>query len=124
MTIAVGLSQSTRQPYLNQRIGQVLDFATRLHHASMPVVLPAGGHAVYLDIDPFFLEGERQKEDYPGVGLCIELIRRYGSRGCERGPFAFEWDEKTPQQRQSILNLVRFLLPRNGYGPEHIDYTV
>lgn len=124
MTIAVGLSQATRQPYLNQRIGQVLDFAARLHRAGLPVVLPAGGHAVYLDMDHFFPEGERQKEDYPGVGLCIELIRQYGIRGCELGPFAFEWDQKTPQQRQSILNLVRFALPRNGYGPEHIDYAV
>jgi tryptophanase len=124
MTIAVGLSQAVRQPYLDQRIGQVRDFAAQLHQAGLPVVLPAGGHAIYLDMDRFFAAGEMPREDFPGVGLCIELIRRYGIRGCELGPFAFEWDRKSPQQRQSILNLVRFALPRNGYGKEHIDYAV
>ena len=124
MTIAIGLSQVLSPSYLTQRIGQVQDFAAQLHQAGLPVVLPAGGHAVYLDMDHFFTNEAMQKGDFPGVGLCIELIRRYGIRGCELGPFAFEWDQKTPQQRLSILNLVRFALPRNGYGQEHIDYAV
>ena len=124
MTVAIGLSQVLSSSYLTQRIGQVQDFAAQLHRAGLPVVLPAGGHAVYLDMDHFFSDGEMEKADFPGVGLCIELIRRYGIRGCELGPFAFEWDQKTPQQRQSILNLVRFALPRNGYSQEHIDYAV
>lgn len=124
MTIAVGLSQVLKPLYLTQRVRQVQNFAAQLHQAGLPVVLPVGGHAVYLDMDHFFTGQEMQKADFPGVGLCIELIRRYGIRGCELGPFAFAWDQKTPQQRQSILNLVRFALPRNGYGQEHIDYAV
>lgn len=124
MTIAVGLSQALRQAYLDHRIGQVRDFAAKLADAGLPVVLPSGGHAVYLDMDRFFAHGVMEKDDFPGVGLCIELIRRYGIRGCELGPFAFEWDRKTPQQRQGILNLVRFALPRNGYDQEHLDYAV
>jgi len=65
-----------------------------------------------------------QKADFPGVDLCIEPIRRYSIRGRELGPFAFERDQKPSQQGQGILNLVRFALPRNGYGQEHIDYAV
>jgi len=124
MTIAVGLAQALRQPYLDQRINQTLELAARLAQADLPVVLPAGGHAVYLDMDHFFHDSSRPREEFPGVGLCVELIRRYGIRGVELGPFAFEWDKKTPEQRRDILNLVRFALPRNGYGEQHIDYTV
>jgi len=43
---------------------------------------------------------------------------------CELGPFAFEWDTKTPEQRDNILNLVRFAIPRNVYDSSHINYAV
>jgi len=68
----------------------------------VPVVLPPGGHAVYLDMNRFFAGLEDSEgndimklEDFGGVGLTIELIRRYGIRACELGPFAFEWDQKS-----------------------------
>ena len=63
-------------------------------------------------------------EDFGGVGLTIELIKHYGIRGCELGPFAFEWDQRNEEQRKGILNLVRFAIPRNAYSRSDIDYTV
>jgi tryptophanase len=63
-------------------------------------------------------------DDFRGIGLIMELIRRYGIRASEVGPFACEWDQKSEEQRQGILNLVRFAIPRNLYGKEHIDYAV
>jgi tryptophanase len=63
-------------------------------------------------------------EDFGGVGLTIELVKHYGIRAAELGPFAFEWDNKTLEQRKGILNLVRFALPRNAYDSSHIDYAV
>jgi tryptophanase len=63
-------------------------------------------------------------DDFRGIGLIVELIRRYGIRCSEVGPFSFEWDQKTEEQRRGILNLLRFAIPRNLYGKEHIDYAV
>jgi len=109
MALAVGLYEVVKEPYLADRIRQVRDFARRLANNGVPVVLPAGGHAVYINVEKFF-EGE--------------LLRHYGIRACELGPFAFEWDRKTPEQRKSILNLVRFAVPRNTYGLSHFNYAV
>jgi tryptophanase len=72
-----------------------------------------------------FFEGiDMDIGDFGGVGFTIELIRQYGVRGCELGPFAFEWDQKSPEQRKGILNVVRFAIPRNAYQTSHIDYAV
>jgi tryptophanase len=75
-------------------------------------------------MDKFFEGIDSKTEDFKGVGFTIELLRHYGIRAAELGPFAFEFDKKTPEQRQGILNLVRFAVPRNVYGPSHINYAV
>jgi len=124
MTIAAGLYEIVKLPYLTERIRQVQEFARKLTENGLPVVLPAGGHAVYINMDKFFKGTEMKVDDFGGVGFCIELLRYYGIRACELGPFAFEWDKKTPEQRKSILNLVRFAVPRNTYGHSHINYAV
>jgi tryptophanase len=124
MALAAGLYEVVKEPYLNERKTQVREFAGKLAKNGIPVVLPAGGHAVYLNMDKF-LEGTDMKiDDFGGVGFTIELLKNYGIRAVELGPFAFEWDKKTSEQRKGILNLVRFAMPRNVYSTSHIDYTV
>jgi len=124
MALAVGLYEIVKLPYLTERIRQIREFARKLTENGVPVVLPAGGHAVYINMDKFFKGTEMKVDDFGGVGFSIELLRHYGIRACELGPFAFEWDKKTPEQRKSILNLVRFAVPRNTYGHSHINYAV
>ncbi|GAH45441.1 unnamed protein product [marine sediment metagenome] len=124
MALAVGLYEVVKEPYLAERIRQVREFARKLTENGVPVVLPAGGHAVYINMDKFFKGTDMKVDDFGGVGFSIELLRHYGIRACELGPFAFEWDKKTPEQRKSILNLVRFAVPRNTYGPSHINYAI
>ncbi|MFW9929196.1 MAG: tryptophanase, partial [Candidatus Thorarchaeota archaeon] len=124
MALAAGLYEIVKESYLYNRIMQVRDFAIKLAKENIPVLLPPGGHAIYLDINKF-LEGTGMKtKDFGGVGITIELIKYYGIRACELGAFAFEWDKKTDEQRKGIVNLVRFAIPRNSYSPQHIDYTV
>jgi tryptophanase len=124
MALAVGLQEVLRESYLNERIRLVREFAKKLALNGVPVVLPAGGHAVYINMDKFF-EGTNMKlQDFRGVGFTIELVRHYGIRGAELGPFAFEWDNKNEKEREGILNLVRFAVPRNVYDSSHIDYAV
>jgi len=124
MALAVGLYEVVKEPYLAERIRQVREFARKLAKNGVPVVLPAGGHAVYINVEAFFKGTAMEIDDFGGVGFTIELLRHYGIRACELGPFAFEWDKKTPEQRKGILNFVRFAVPRNVYDTSHIDYAV
>lgn len=124
MALAAGLYEVVKEPYLLNRIRQVRYFAKELAKNDIPVILPPGGHAVFLNMDKFFEGIDMKIEDFGGVGFTIELVRHYGIRACELGPFAFEWDKKTPEQRKGILNLVRFAVPRNKYDKSHIDYAV
>jgi len=124
MALTVGLYEVVKEPYLAERIRQVREFARKLAQNGIPVVLPAGGHAVYINVEEFFKGIDMEIDDFGGVGFTIELLKHYGIRACELGPFAFEWDKKTPEQRDNILNLVRFAIPRNVYDSSHIDYAV
>ena len=124
MALAAGLYEVVEETYLNERKTQVREFARKLAQNGIPVILPAGGHAVYLNMDKFFEGTDMKIDDFGGVGFTIELLRYYGIRACELGPFAFEWDKKTLEQRKGILNYVRFAVPRNVYGASHIDYAV
>ncbi len=109
---------------LRRRIFLVREFARKLAENAVPVILPAGGHAIYLNMDKFFERIDMKIDDFGGIGFTIELLKHFGIRACELGPFAFEWDKKTPEQRKSILNLVRFAIPWNAYNTSHIDYAV
>ena len=124
MALTAGLFEIVKESYLHNRILQVRDFARKLAKSGVPIILPAGGHAVYIETDKF-LEGTNLKiDDFGGVGITIELIKHYGIRACELGAFAFEWDKKSVEQQKSIINLVRFAIPRNVYSLQHINYTV
>jgi len=124
MAIAVGLYEIVKEPYLNERICQVKEFARKLAQNGVPVILPAGGHAIYINMEKFFQDTDMKLDDFGGVGFTIELLRHYGIRAAEVGPFAFEWDKKSPDQRKGILNLVRFAVPRNVYSDSHINYAI
>jgi len=124
MALAVGLYEGTEEAYLENRIHQTRYFATELAKRNIPIILPPGGHAVYIDMNRFFHGSDMNIDDFGGVGFTIELIRQYGIRACELGPFAFEWDLKTPEQREGILNVVRLAIPRNAYENSQIDYAV
>lgn len=126
MALAAGLYQVVRPEYLDARMLQTRKLALDFARAGVKgVVLPPGGHAVYLNMTEFFKETPGIRiDDFAGVGFEIELTRLFGIRCCELGPFAFEWDQKDDEQRKGILNLVRFAIPRNMYSEDHMSYTV
>eukprot|EP00124_Ichthyophonus_hoferi_P000053 Ihof_evm6s2 gene=Ihof_evmTU6s2 len=124
LACSVGLYEVVKTSYLRRRINQVREFSEQLAKANIPVILPAGGHAIYLNMSKFFEGTNESLMDFKGVGFCIEMLRLYGIRACELGPFAFEYDQKGEEERKSVLNLVRFAVPRNAFTTEHINYTV
>ena len=125
LACAVGLNFVLTETYLKGRIEQIRYFGYELAKRNIPVFLPPGGHAIYLETDKFFNNRKDYSPgDFLGVGLCIELIRMYGIRPCELGPFGFEWDNKNEEDRKGINDQVRFAVPRNALSKDHIDYTV
>ncbi|KAI0146842.1 pyridoxal phosphate-dependent transferase [Xylariaceae sp. FL1272] len=124
MTTTIGLYEVTKEPYLRNRINQVRMFAQTLLANGIAVLSPPGGHAVYLDMDDFFYGCGRSPGDFPAVGFTLELLKDYGIRAAEAGPFGWEWDKKPPELQATIPNLVRFAVPRHVLSDQHINYTV
>ena len=106
MALAVGLYESCNFEYLDERVRQVNYLAEGIYDAGVKgVVLPAGGHAVYINMDEFF-DGKRGHESFAGEGFSLELIRRYGIRVSELGDYSMEYDLKTPEQQAEVANVV------------------
>ncbi|KAK4173660.1 putative Tryptophanase [Triangularia setosa] len=124
MAASAGLYQVTDKAYLCNRITQVQTFAQKLQANGIAVISPPGGHAVYLDMEHFFFGCNRKLEEFASVGFTLELIKKYGIRAAEAGPFGWAYDLKSPEERARIPNLVRFAVSRHVYSGEHIDYTV
>lgn len=123
MALACGLYECGRIEYLQERVGQCEYLAQGFYKAGIPVVLPAGGHGVYLNMDKFF-DYKRGHDTFAGQGFSIELIRRYGIRVSELGDYSMEYDLKTPEQQKEVCNVVRFAVNRSQLSKEHLDYII
>ena len=107
--------------YLHYRIRSTGYLAAALDAAGVPVMKPAGGHAVYLDARA--LLPHIPPLQYPGQSLAIALYREGGIRGCEIGTVMFG---RHPDGSESpaAMDLVRLAIPRRTYTQSHIDYVV
>ncbi len=123
MALAAGLYECGRADYLKERVEQCEYLAQGFYKAGIPVVLPAGGHGVYLDMDKFF-DNKRSPETFAAEGFSLELIRRYGIRVSELGNYSMEYDLKTPEQQKEVVNVVRFAINRSQLSQEHLDYVI
>lgn len=123
MALCVGLYEEQRFEYQDERVRQCEYLAQGLHNAGVPVVLPAGGHGVYIDVDKFF-NYKRGHESFAGQALSLEMIHRYGIRCSELGDFSMEYDLKTPEQQAEVCNVVRLAINRSMYSKQHMDYVI
>ena len=122
--LAAGLYECQNFDYLDQRVKQCEYLAQGFYKAGVKgVVLPAGGHGVYINMDEFF-DNKRAPESFAGQGFSIELIRRYGIRTAELGNYSMEYDLKTPEQKAEVCNVVRFAINRSQLTQEHMDYVI
>ena len=119
--IAQGLTEVVDHDYLRYRIRSTAYVADGLTAQGIPVVRPAGGHAVYLDarallphIDPLA---------YPGQALAVALYEEGGIRGCEIGSLMFGL-QPDGTERPAALELVRLAIPRRTYTQSHMDYVL
>ena len=124
MALAVGMYESCDFNYMEERVAQCNYLAEGFYDAGVKgVVLPAGGHAVYINMDEFF-DGKRGHDTFAGQGFSVELIRRYGIRTSELGDYSMEYDLKTPEQQAEVANVVRFAIDCSRLTKEHLDYVI
>ena len=120
--IAVGLREILDENYLDYRLLSTRYVVKRLNEAGIPVVLPAGGHAVYLDASRFL--SHVNPLEYPGQALAVELYIEAGIRSVEIGSLMFGLDPHTGKEHPARNELVRLAIPRRVYTQSHMDYVI
>ena len=105
--------------HIRARVGQVEYLGAKLLDMGIPVVLPIGGHAVYLDAKRFF--PHLAQDQFPAQTLAAELYIDSGVRSMERGVVSAGRDPQTGEHRYPALELVRLTIPRRVYTQAHMD---
>jgi tryptophanase len=119
--IAQGLSEIIDEDYLRYRVRTNAYIAERLDALGIPVVKPAGGHAVFIDARAFL--PHIPPLHYPGHVLACALYEAGGIRGCEIGTVMFG-RKPDGSEAPAMMDLVRLAMPRRVYTQSHADYII
>ncbi len=119
--IAIGLREVMDEHYLQYRIRSIEYLTEKLIAAGVPVMQPAGGHAVYIDAKAFLPHIPPQQ--YPGQALVAALYLEGGIRSVEIGSLMFGKYDEGGQLVPAMMELVRLAIPRRVYTQSHIDYV-
>jgi tryptophanase len=119
--IAQGLEEVVDEDYLRYRIESTSYLGTALNASGVPVVMPIGGHAVYIDARA--LLPHIPPLAYPGQALAVALYRAGGIRGVEIGTVMFG-RHPDGSETPAGQDLVRLAVPRRTYTQSHIDYVI
>ena len=103
--IAVGLQESLQEDYLRYLIASTAYLGNHISERGVPIVLPPGGHAIYIDAKAFL--PHVPVEQFPGVALAAELYLEGGIRSVEIGSLMFG--------SAAQMELVRLAIPRRVY---------
>ncbi len=117
--MARGIEEAVQEDHIRARIGQVEYVGERLLSIGIPIVVPIGGHAVFLDAKRF-LPHLKQLE-FPAQTLAAELYLESGIRTMERGIVSAGRDSVTGEHTFPKLELVRLTFPRRVYTQAHCD---
>jgi tyrosine phenol-lyase len=112
--IAVGLNEALEEEYLHYRIASTAFLGNHISSEGVPIVLPPGGHAIYIDARAFL--PHIPVSQFPGVALAVELYLEGGIRSVEIGTLMFG--------EHATMDLVRLAIPRRVYTQSHIEYVV
>jgi len=119
--IAIGLNEVMDENYLHYRIKSIEYLANKLIAAGVPIMQPAGGHAVYLNAKEFL--SHIPITEYPGQALATALYIEGGIRSVEIGSLMFGKYNKANELIPAQMELVRLAIPRRVYTQSHIDYV-
>lgn len=119
--MARGIVESVQDDHIAARIGQVEYLGQKLIEFGVPIVMPIGGHAVYLDAKAIYKH--IPQDQFPAQALAADLYLDSGVRAMERGIVSAGRDAKTGKHHYPKLELVRLTIPRRVYTQAHMDVT-
>ncbi len=119
--IAQGLTEVVDEDYLRYRVRTNEYIIERLDRLGVPVVKPAGGHAVFIDARAWLPHVAPLQ--YPGQTVACALYLAGGIRTTEIGTVMFG-RQPDGTERPAPMDLVRLAIPRRTYTQSHADYIV
>jgi tyrosine phenol-lyase len=115
--LAVGIREATDEATVRHYMAQSLFLGRLLEDAGIPIVVPIGAHAVFLDAKRFL--PHLPQEQLPAQALAAAIYLAGGVRTMERG-IVSGGHHGEPYDG---LELVRLTLPRRVYTQEHLRYV-
>jgi tyrosine phenol-lyase len=120
--MARGVEEAVQEDHIRARVGQIEYVGNKLLDSGVPIVVPIGGHAIFLDAKRF-LPHIPQRE-FPAQALAAEIYIDSGVRSMERGIVSAGRNKETGDHYYPKLELVRLTFPRRVYTQAHCDVTV
>jgi tyrosine phenol-lyase len=117
--LAIGIVEAVQDDHVRSRVGQVLYLGELLLNWQIPIVVPVGGHAIFLDARAFY--PHIPQDQFPAQTLAAQLYLDSGVRSMERGIVSAGRDPKTGDHRRPSLELTRLAIPRRVYTQAHMD---
>lgn len=118
--LAIGFEEVIDENYLKYRVAQSKGLADEITTAGVPIVLPAGAHAIYIDAKRFAPHIE--PKNFPGQSIACEIYRVGGIRTTEIGSLMFGKEDKDGNHIGPAMELVRLAIPRRVYTKSHMEY--
>jgi tyrosine phenol-lyase len=119
--IATGLQEIVDEDYLRYRLASIRYVVDRLAALGIPVLQPAGGHAIYLDARAFL--PHIPPLQFPGQALSAAIYLEGGIRSVEIGQVMFG-RVGGGEEKLAPKDLVRMAVPRRVYTQSHMDYAL
>ena len=111
--LAQGLREVLDPDYLHYREAAAGYLAEHLERVGVPIVRPAGLHAVYVDARRML--PHVPPSELPAQALACELFVQGGVRSVEIGTLMFG---------ETDHDLLRLCLPRRVYTQSHVDWVI
>jgi tyrosine phenol-lyase len=115
--LAQGIRESADEPMVRHIMEQASWLGGRLQERGIPIVVPVGAHAVFLDAGRFL--PHLSHDELPAQSLAAALYLAGGVRSMERGIVSGQHGDEP----YDGLELVRLTLPRRVYTQEHLAYV-
>jgi tyrosine phenol-lyase len=116
--MARGAEEMLDDRYIRTRVEQATFLATRLVDGGVPIVMPPGSHAIFIDARRFLPHIDQ--DEYPAQRLAAEIYAETGVRVMERGNVSKGRDPENGKNYRPALELVRLTLPRRVYSNDHM----
>ena len=115
--LAQGIRESAEEPMVRHIVDQAAWLGNQLVERGIPIVVPVGAHAVFLDAKRFL--PHLSQDELPAQSLAAALYLAGGVRSMERGIVSGQHGDEPYDE----LELVRLTLPRRVYTQEHLAYV-